>query len=78
MPFESAHLGRHNPPLKGSTSSPVQFRLGGHQSWDCSHQSTLNSGVPTNPLVKRSKKVSVFMKEPSFLKNPGNVALDTR
>ncbi|KAF3443342.1 hypothetical protein FNV43_RR13024 [Rhamnella rubrinervis] len=32
---------------------------GGHPSWDCSHWSTLNFGVPMNLLAKRSEKASI-------------------
>ncbi|KAF3451358.1 hypothetical protein FNV43_RR07453 [Rhamnella rubrinervis] len=42
---------------------------GGHPSQNCSHLSTLNFEIPTNPLPKRYEKASVIMKEPSFLLN---------
>ena len=56
---------------------------GGHASWDCSHWSTLNFGVPTNPLAKRSEKASVFIEGnlfpfKPFLHHPGDVGFDTR
>ena len=56
---------------------------GGHPSWDYSHWSTLNFGVPTNPLAKRSEKASVFIEGnlfpfKPFLHHSGDVGFDTR
>ena len=55
----------------------------GHPSWNYSHWSMLNFGVPKNLLAKRSKKVSIFIEGnlfsfKHFLHHPGDVGFDIR